>query len=56
MITKDELRKQVSSLIDDCTENDLIGLSVKDTLKDIDCGGIVIYYGNIPDYILNDVF
>ena len=55
MITKEALKKQVARSAN-CGEDELNGIPVKEALKDIDCCGVVVCYGNIPDDVLNDTF
>lgn len=54
-MSKNELREQIEN-VEGLNEGELIGENVKQVLSDIDDGSIVVYYGCLPDDILNDTF
>ena len=53
MIGKDELRRKIERHYGESVE----GESVRSILLDLkNEGSIVIYWGNIPEHVLNDIF
>lgn len=55
MITKQELQDQLESILSE-PKGTLKGESVKECLRDIDCNGITIFWGCIPESMLDEKF